>query len=152
MTVLKGKIQSDLNTALKSKDEIRTSTLRMLKAAIMKFEVAGAQKKEAPDEEILQIIGKEAKQRKESIEAFRKGGREDLATKEEAELKILQSYLPEQMSEEELKMIIQEVIGQVGAQGKGDFGKVMGALMPRVKGKAEGATVSQLLKALLPEN
>lgn len=147
---LRAKIQADLNEALKAKEETRVSALRMLKAAIMKFEVAGAQKKEASDEETLQVIGKEVKQRKESIEAFRKGNREDLASKEEAEMKVLQAYLPEQMSEEELKKIIQEAIAQVGAQGKGDFGKVMGALMPRVKGRAEGNLVSSLVKALLP--
>lgn len=147
---LRTKLQADLNEALKVKEETRISTLRMLKAAIMKFEVAGPQKKEASDEETLHIIGKEVKQRKESIEAFRKGNREDLASKEEAEMKVLQAYLPEQIGEEELKKIIQEAIAQVGAQGKGDFGKVMGALMPRVKGRAEGNLVSNLVKALLP--
>lgn len=151
METLRSKIQEDLVKAMKAKDETRVSTLRMLKAAIMKFEVAGVKKKEATEEEILQLAAKEAKQRKESIDAFLKGGREDLAAKETMELKILQAYLPEQMSEEELKKVIQEVIQQVGAQGKGDFGKVMGAVISRVKGRAEGSLVSRFVGQLLPE-
>lgn len=146
---LKQKIQEDLAEAMKAKDGAKISTLRMVKAAIEKFEAAGEKKKEASDEEILQVIAKEAKQRKESIEAFRKGSREDLAKKEEAELKILQSYLPEQISEEELKKVVQEVIQQLGAQGKGDFGKVMGAVISRVKGRAEGNAVSRLVGQIL---
>lgn len=149
METLRSKIQKNLTEAMKAKDEARVSTLRMLKAAIMKFEVAGEKKKEATDEEILQLVAKEAKQRKESIDAFRKGGREDLAAKEEVELKILQAYLPEQMSEEELKKVVQEVIQQVGAHGKGDFGKVMGAVISRVKGRAEGFLVSKCVGQLL---
>ncbi len=146
---LKDKIQEDLSGAIKAHDETRVSVLRMLKAAVMKFEVSGKQKKDASDEEVLQIIGKEAKQRKESIEAFRKGGREDLVSKEETELKILQNYLPQQLTEEELKKIVREVIAQTGAHGKGDFGKVMSAVMGRVKGRAEGTMVSKVTGAML---
>lgn len=146
---LKEKINSDLVAAMKAKEEVKLGALRLLKAAIMKFEVAGKEKKDAGDDEVLQIIGREVKQRKDSIEAYRKGGREDLAAKEEAELKILQVYLPIQMSEEELKKVITQVITQTGAQGKGDFGKVMGAVMVQVKGKADGQTVSRLLTEML---
>lgn len=149
MADLKAKIQEDFDRAIKARDSIKVGALRMLKAAIGKFEVAGEKKKEASDEEIQQIIAKEVKQRKESIEAFRQGGREDLATKEEAEMKVLMEYLPEQMSEDELKRLVQEVIKEVGAKEKGDFGKVMGALMPRVRGRAEGTIVSKLVSQLL---
>lgn len=146
---LKEKINSDLVVAMKAKEETRLSALRMLKAAIMKFEVSGDKKKEASDEEVLQIVGREVKQRKDSIDAYRKGGRDDLAVKEEAELKILQAYLPAQMDEGELKTLISRVITQIGATSKADFGKVMGAVMAEVKGKADGQTVSQLVGELL---
>lgn len=145
----KEKINSDLMVAMKAKEEMKLGALRMLKAAIMKFEVAGKEKKDASDGEVLQIIGKEVKQRKDSIDAYRKGGREDLAAKEETELKILQAYLPRQISEEELKKVITQVITQTGAQGKGDFGKVMGAVMTQVKGKTDGQTVSRILGEML---
>lgn len=147
--LLKKKITSDLIDAMKAKNGIKLSALRMLKAAIMKFEVAGEKKKEATDDEILQLIGKEVKQRKDSIDAFRKGSREDLAVKEEAEMKILQSYLPAQIKEDELRAVITQVISQTGATGKTDFGKVMSAVMAQVKGKAEGQTVSRLVGELL---
>src|SRR3989338_5544696 len=115
---LKLKIQTDLDSAMKSKDAVRLSTLRLLKAAIIKFEVAGSAKREATDEDVLAITGKEMKQRRDSIDAFRKGGREDLAAKEEAEMKILQSYLPAQMSDDELRAVIKEVVATTGAVSK----------------------------------
>lgn len=145
---LKEKINADLLTAMKAKEEVKLGALRMLKASIMKFEVSGDKKIEATDENVLQIIGKEVKQRKDSIEAYRKGSREDLAVKEEAEMKILQLYLPEQMSEEELKTLISRMISQTGATVK-DFGKVMGAVMAQAKGKADGQTVTRLVKEML---
>lgn len=145
---LKEKINADLLTAMKAKEEVKLSVLRMLKAEIMKFEVAGDKKIEANDENVLLIIGKGVKQRKDSVEAYKKGGREDLAVKEEAEMKILQSYLPAQMSEEELKTLISRAISQTGATVK-DFGKVMGTVMAQAKGKADGGTVTRLVKEML---
>lgn len=142
---LKEKINSDLMAAMKAKEETKLGALRLLKAAIMKFEVAGDKKKDATDEEALQIIGREVKQRKDSIDAYKKGGRADLAVKEEAELKILQAYLPAQMDESELKKVVSQVITQTGAASKADFGKVMGAVMAQVKGKADGQMVSRLV-------
>lgn len=115
----------------------------------MKFEVSGDNKQEASDEVVLQIIGKEVKQRKDSIDAYRKGGREDLATAEEAELKILQAYLPAQMSEAEVREVVKKVVAQLGTTSKADFGKVMGAMMPHVKGKADGQMVSRIVGGLL---
>lgn len=147
---LKARIQADLMSAMKSKQEIKLSALRLLKASIMKFEVSGAQKAEATDEQILSLIEKEAKQRKDSIAAFESGGRSDLAEKEKSELAVLIEYLPAQLSEEELESIVRQTMQEVAAQSKNDFGRVMKALMPKVKGKAEGATVSKLLQKLLP--
>lgn len=146
---LKDKIHADLLAAMKAKEETKTGALRLLKAAVMKFEVSGDKKKDATDEEALQIIGREVKQRKDSIEAYRKGGRDDLAVHEEAELRILQAYLPAQMSEEELKKVVSQMISQTGASSKADFGKVMGAVMTQVKGKADGQMVSKVVGELL---
>ena len=146
---LKEQLQQDMLTAMKAHDEVKVSALRMLKAAIMKFEMAG-DRKEATDSDVMGLIGKEVKQRKDSIEGFKAGGRMEMAQKEEQEMAILQAYLPAQMSEEELKGVIKEVIGQVGATSKADMGKVMGALMPKVKGKADGGMVNKLVAAMLP--
>ena len=135
--------------AMKAKEETKLGALRLLKAAIMKFEVSGASKKEASDEEVLQIIGKEVKQRKDSIEAYKKGGRENLAQQEEEEMKILQAYLPEQMSEEEVKKVVQAVIKQIGAPSAADMGKVMGVASKQLAGLADGKTISNIVKELL---
>lgn len=147
--ILKEKINSDMLAAMKAREEMKVSVLRLLKAAIMNFEVAGAKKKEAFDEEVLQIIGKEVKQRKDSIEAYKKGSRADLALKEEQEMKILETYLPAQMSEDELKKVIIQVISQTGAVSNADFGKVMGRVMAQVKGKAAGDLVNKLVLGIL---
>ena len=146
---LREKITADLLASMKAKEEMKLGALRMLKAAVMKFEVSGDKKKDATDEEVLQIIGREVKQRKDSVEAYRKGGRDDLAMKEEAELKILQAYLPAQMSEEELATVAKEIAAQMGATSQADFGKLMGAVMGRVKGKADGQVVSRVVGELL---
>jgi len=134
---------------MKARDELTTSVLRMAKAAVMKFEVSGKQKVEATDEDILKILKKELKQRKEAAEAFRKGEREDLAVLEEAEAKILEPYLPAQLSEEEIEAVLKTVIAETGAQGKQELGKVIGAAMGRLGGKAEGGIVSAIASRLL---
>jgi len=146
---LREKITADLLNAMKAREETRVGALRMLKAAVMKFEVSGGEKVEANDEQVMQIIGKEAKQRKDSIDAFKKGGREDLAAGEEAELKILTAYLPAQMSEDEVRAIVKEVVAQTGASSKADIGKVMGGIMPKVKGKADGQMVNRIVGEFL---
>lgn len=147
--MLREKINQDLVAAMKGKEEMKVSALRMLKSAIMKFEVSGTEKKEANDEEVLQIIGKEVKQRKDSIDAYGKGGRADLAQKEKEEMALLQTYLPAQMSDEELLATVKEVVAQTGASSKTDFGKVMGALMGKVKGKADGQRVKAAVDKVL---
>jgi len=143
------KINADLLTAMKEKAEIKVGALRLLKAAIMKFEVSGDKKVDATDEDVMKIIAREVKQRKDSIEAFKKGGRNELAAKEEAELKILEAYLPEQLSEEVITQMINQAINQTGATSKAAFGKVMGVVMGMTKGQADGQTVSRLVGQLL---
>lgn len=145
---LKETIQKDLIEAMKSKNEAGVSAIRMLKTAIMKFETAG-EAKQATDEEVLQMVGKEIKQRKDSIEQFEKGNRPDLAVKEKAELEFLQKYMPAQLSEAEITAIIKDAIAATGATSKADMGRVMGAIMPKVKGKADGGLVNKLVQTML---
>lgn len=135
-----------MTAAMKAKDP-SLDTLRMLKADIMKYEVSGADK-QATDEVVLDIIKRNIKQRKEAAEAFEKGGNTQAAKKELDEIKILEKYMPEQMSEDQLWAIVQETIEQLSA-GPGDFGKVMGAVMGKVKGQADGGMVNKVVKDLL---
>lgn len=149
MSSLKETIYADLMESMRSKEQVKMDALRMLKAAIMKFEVAGESKKEAQDEDVLIIVKKEIKQRKEAVEQFEKGGRPELADKEKQEIVVLEKYMPEQMGEDEVREIAQAVIAEVSASSKADFGKVMGALMPKLKGQADGAVVSKVVGELL---
>ena len=132
---------------MKAKDGMRVSVLRLLLASIKNREI---DKKEAlTDDEVLAEITSAAKRRKESLEAFREGERQDLVDKEEAELVILEEYLPEQMPEEEVRRTVQDVVAEVGAQSPSDLGKVMKELMPRLKGKADGKMVNQIVQEIL---
>ena len=146
---LEEKIRQDLNQALKEKDALKAATLRFCLAEIRNF---GLQKqKELTDEDILEVIRRQVKLRKEAIEAYQKGGRNDLAEKEGKELEILSKYLPQQLNAEDLEKIIKETISEIGAKSAGDFGKVMGAVMAKVKGQAEGALVASEVKRILEE-
>jgi uncharacterized protein len=147
MSSLLGQISQDLNLALKARDEVSVSTLRFLLSGIHNAKIAKGS--ELSDPEVLTEIAREAKRHKESIEAFEKAGREELASKEKAELGILQKYLPEQLTEEEISKVVLKVIAEVGATGAGDIGKVMGIVMARVKGKADGGVVSEIVKGKL---
>lgn len=153
---LKERIVSDTKTALKSGDRTMVSALRMLSAKILEKEVDLRTKKgrdyHLSDEETIEVISISAKQRRQSIDAYRQGGREDLATQEEAELKILQRYLPKQLSEEELETIVSETISETGASGSNDIGMVMKALMPKVKGAADGKLVNEIVRRKLSES
>jgi len=146
---LRQQVQKDMLDAMKAKDEIKLGTLRMLKAAMLKFEVSGAEKKEATDEDVLALVLKEIKSRQDSAEQFRKGERMELADKEEKEIEVLKAYMPPQLSEDEILKLAEEAIAQTGATKKHDMGKVMGALMPKVKGKADGTVVSSIVNSLL---
>ena len=147
---LADQIQDDLKEALKTKDEIKISTLRMLIAAIKNFEISkGKAGYKASDEEIVSVIQKEVKQRKESVEQYKAGNRQDLVDKESKELEILARYLPAQMSEENVEKIAREKIQEVGAVSSADMGKVMGALSQELKGKADMGLVSAIVKRSL---
>lgn len=140
-------LDQDMKLALKNKDKHKLSTIRMLKSAIKKEEID--KKRPLNDDEVLSVIMREVKQRKDSLAEYKEAGRDDLADKEQAEIEMLSAYLPEQMSEEELKSLVQEVIQEVGASSKADMGKVMSAIMPKVKGRADGRLVNQMVQEIL---
>jgi uncharacterized protein YqeY len=141
------KINTDLKAAMRAKEELRLLVLRTLLSSINYAEIA--KQKKLDDGGIIEVVGKEIKQRRESIEAYDKGNRPDLSTKEKAELAILQEYMPAQMSREEITAIVEKVIAEVGPKGPGDKGKVMQKLMPQVKGKADGNEVNSIVTDLL---
>jgi len=149
---MKQEVQREIKEALLQRDELKTGTLRMLLAALVNKEKenppAGGQGSLTEDQ-TQTIVLSEVKKRKEAIEAFEKGGRPEMAEKERKELEILQKYLPEQLPEEEVRKLVEEAIKQTGAAKVQDMGKVMAALMPKVKGKADGALVSSIVKELL---
>ncbi len=149
MSDLKSKLQSDLNDAIKSRNTVVAETIRMVLSAITNEEVAGKEKKELSDAEVITVLTREAKKRREAAEAFEQGGRADRAAAERAEGEVIAGYLPEQLSEDDLNKLIAEAIAAVGASGPADMGKVMGALKAKVAGKADGALVSTLVKAAL---
>ena len=142
-------LESDFIHAMKAKDSLKVSVLRMLKAALSNHKI---QKKSdsLEDEEVLDIIRKQVKQRKESLESFEKGGRKDLAEKERLEMNLLLAYLPAQLSDEEIKAEAKKAIAACAAQTKAEAGKVMKVLMPALKGKADGKRINEILMALLP--
>jgi uncharacterized protein len=146
---LKAEIQDAVKTAMKSGDSVTLSTLRLLLSAIHYEEIKA--RKELNAEEIQKTVSTLSKQRTEAIELFRKGGREDLAKKEEAELKILQHFLPQPLTETEVQDLIRESIDEVGAQGVQDLGKVMKRVMSKLGGRSDGKRVNEMARALLGE-
>lgn len=146
-TRLKDKIQEALKKALKQQQKVEVSTLRLLLAEIKNAEIA--QQKPADDNKVLDVIGREVKRHRESIEAFKKGNRGDLVAQEEAELAVLMSYLPKQMGREEVVAAARQAMAAVGAKGPNDKGRVMAQLMPQLKGKADGKEVSDIVSELL---
>ncbi|MCM8794661.1 MAG: GatB/YqeY domain-containing protein [Candidatus Omnitrophica bacterium] len=145
---LQDRINEDLKLSIKARDEIKTSTLRMLKAASSNAAIQKG-KDVLEDGEMMEVIQKLIKQRQESVEAFTKAGRTDMAQKESKEADILKGYLPAAMSEAELKAIIEAAIKEVGASGPAAVGQVMKAVLPKVKGRADGKQVNQLVSQLL---
>ncbi len=157
---LKEKINQDFKDALKAKEEMKVSVLRMLNSSIKNKELEKRTKliktvsdeaelikqSQLSDEETLSVVSAEAKRRKDSIEQYKVGGRPELAAQEEAEMAILAAYLPEQMGEDEVRRLVQESVKESGAAGAQDIGKVMKVLMPRVKGQADGGTVNRIVK------
>lgn len=142
--MLINQIDQDLIEAMKEKDESRTSVLRMLKSALHNWQIAN--KKEPTDADVLTVIQKEIKSRKDSVELFKQGNRVELASKEEGEIGLLEKYLPEQASEAKIRLKVQEIIKNINANSIQDMGKVMGPVMAEFKGKADGSLVSQIVK------
>jgi len=145
---IKEQIINDMKTAMKQKDALTLQVLRSLKSKLMEKEISERKEGEATlsDEQAIGVLMKAAKQRKESIDQFESGGRDDLAEKEKEELKIIESYLPAMMDEDEIRNVVNEKISQLGASGLQDMGKVMGVVMPELKGKAEGSKISAIVK------
>ena len=150
---IKERIVADLTAAMKAKDAPRLGVIRMLKSRIMEAEVEQRGRKGAgyvlEDEECLAAIAAYAKQRRDSIEAYRQGGKEELAAKEEAELAIIQQYLPAQLSEDEVRRVVTAAVAESGATSAKDTGAIMKLVMPRLKGAADGAVVSRIVRELL---
>ncbi len=144
---LKDNVASDLKDALKSGDERRKTALRLVLSAVHNAEIEAG--KPLDDGGVLGVISKEAKQRRESIEEFRKGGRQDLVDREEAELAVLMQYLPQQMAREEIVEAARRVISEVGASGPGDKGKVMPVLIEQLRGRADGRDINAVVTELL---
>ncbi|MEU8525206.1 MULTISPECIES: GatB/YqeY domain-containing protein [Streptomyces] len=152
MTTLKSKLQEDLNTAIKARDELRSSTLRLTLAAVQKEEVAGTTKRDLSDDEVQKVIAKEAKKRREAAEAFAQGGRTEQAEREKAEGVVLDAYLPQQLSDDELEQIVAAAVAEAkgaGAEGPRAMGAVMKIVNPKVAGRAEGGRVAATVKKLL---
>ena len=142
--MLKQQIEQEIKKALKAGESLKLSTLRMLLAAIQNEEIA--KQKQLTDEDILPVVQRQIKQHRESIEAFTKGNRIELAQKEKDELEILNKFLPQQMNEEEIKKTVAEVLAGLPESDKSNFGKVMGAIMAKIKGKTDGGLVGRLVK------
>ena len=143
-------IRNDLEKALRNKDRLKCSTLRMLLSSIHNYEIE--QRKPTDDQGVITVLEWDTKKRRESIEAFEKGNRQDLVDQEKAELEILLAYMPEQMSREELEEFVRKAIAEIGASGPGDKGKVMSQIMPQLKGKAQGQEINAIVTELLSGN
>lgn len=144
---LKIQLTEDMKTAMRAKDQVSLSTIRLINAAIKQFEVD--ERTEADDAKVISILTKMVKQRKDSAKIYTEAGRQDLADKENAEIEILNRYLPQMMSAEEIKTVVEAVIAETGASGMADMGKVMGVLKTRLAGKANMGEVNKVLKAAL---
>ncbi|MGW2209267.1 GatB/YqeY domain-containing protein [Streptomyces sp. NPDC001781] len=151
-TTLKSKLHDDLNAAIRERDELRSATLRLTLAAITKEEVAGKEKRELSDDEVLKVITKEAKKRREAADAFAQGGRPEQAEREKAEGELLATYLPKQLSDEELTTIVARAVEEAkagGAEGPRAMGAVMKIVNPEVAGQADGGRVAAIVKQQL---
>ena len=144
MSALKDRLRADLTAAIKARDEVRSSTLRMVLTAITNAEVAGKQSRELSDDDIVGVLSSEAKKRREAATAFEDGDRPEMAAKERAEATVLADYLPAQLSSEDVVAVVTAAVAQVGAAGEGmkAMGKVMAVVQPQVKGRADGGEVA----------
>ncbi len=144
MAELKDRLRSDLTASIKARDEVRSSTIRMVLTAITNAEVAGKEARELSDDDVVGVLSTEAKKRREAATAFEDGGRAEMAAKERAEAVVIADYLPAQLSEEEVVAIVTAAVEQTGAAGEGmrAMGKVMGVVQPQIKGRADGSVVA----------
>lgn len=149
MASLKERLRSDLSTAMKSRAELDTATLRMVLAAISTEEVAGKQARELSDDDVITVLSREAKRRREAAETYDGAGRAELADRERAEIGVIERYLPAQLSDDELAELVRATITEVGATGMAQMGAVMGAARGKVAGRAEGARVAAEVKRQL---
>jgi uncharacterized protein YqeY len=148
-TALEAQIASDAATAMRSGDSARLTTLRLLRSAL--HDAAIAARQPLSEDQVIDVLGRQAKQRRDSIEAYRNGGRDDLAQAEERELAIIQSYLPAPLSPAEIEGLARARASELNAQGPGDMGRVMAALKDDIRGRADGKTVSEVVRAILAE-
>lgn len=146
---LKDQLQSDVKDAMRQRDNVRRDTLRLVLSSLHNAEIDA--RGELDDDGVLGVLTKEAKQRRESIEEFRKGGREEKAADEEAELEVISSYLPEALSRDDILAAAREVVEETGASGMKDIGKVMSPLMERLRGRADGREANEIVRELLSE-
>lgn len=151
MSDLKERLRTDLTTAIKARDSLRSSTLRMVLTAVTNAEVSGKSSRELTDEDVLGVLTSEAKKRREAADAFAEAGREEQAAKERAEADVIADYLPEQLSDEEIRSLVSATVEELGvrADGMRAMGRVMGALQPKVKGRADGAAVAAAVREQL---
>ncbi len=149
MAGLKDRLRADLTTAMKARDEVRVRTLRMVLTSVTNEEVAGDSARELSDDEVLRLLAREARRRREAADAFEAAGRSDQAAAERAEDRVLAEYLPAQLDDDELAAIVAEVISQTGASGMSAMGQVMKAVTPRVAGRAEGGRVAAEVRRAL---
>ena len=140
-------LTADMKVAMKQGEKERLSVIRLVRGAVRQAEIDG--KKTLTDDEIIDVITKEVKMRRDSIEEFERGGRTDLVEKTQAEIAILMPYLPAQLSEDEIRALVEAAVAEAGAVTAKDMGKVMGALMPRVKGRADGKIINEIVRSLL---
>lgn len=148
---LKERLRSDLTTAIKARDELRSSTLRMVLTAVTTEEVAGKEHRELTDDDVLTVLSREGKKRREAAEAFGDAGREEQAAKERAEAGVIAGYLPQQLDRAEIEALVTDTIDELGVRADGPraIGRVMGVLTPRTKGRADGGAVAAEVKAQL---
>jgi uncharacterized protein YqeY len=149
MSELKDRLKNDLTTAIKARDKVRTGTLRMVLAAISTEEAAGSTSRSLGDDEIIRLLTREAKKRREAAEAFDKGDRPEQAAAERAESEVISDYLPKQLTDEELSSLVAEAVAETGAEGPRAMGQVMKVVNPKVAGRAEGARVAAEVKRQL---
>jgi uncharacterized protein len=148
-TGLKATLRRDLQDAIRSQDKLRAGTLRMALTSVSNAEVAGTEARELSDDEVLKVLVKEAKKRREAATAYHDAGREELADREEAELVVLEAYLPQQLDDAELDRLAAEAVAETGATGMSQMGQVMKVLQPRVAGRAEGGRIAAAVKRAL---